>query len=214
MMQASPFGAVAPSGVTCPWCKLAYPVHPMTPTCSNCGGALPSPAGSARGAPPPSAPRKLPDAYVRNTLTNKNVLVILGIVFASIGGLFLALGVGLTFVLPPLGLGFAGGGLLFGGIGLTLRSFGRKSALRQLDALTRGQVAEGQLVSVGQDFSTTLNGRHPFVLEYVFMVNGLPTSGSTSGWDLSNALRRPGEALWVVYLPEDTTVCSLWPPVA
>ena len=105
-------------------------------------------------------------------------------------------------------------GALFGTIGWLLRSASRKSALRQIDALTRGHVAEGQLIGVRPDLSETINGRNPYRIDYVFYVNGQPLGGSTKGWDIVNMRRQPGEPLWVVFLPEDPTTNSIWPPIA
>jgi hypothetical protein len=214
MMQNGMFTAPAPAGVTCPWCKHYWPAGMVAAECANCGGALPAPPGPTRAAEPPAIPRRLPQRYTNDLLGWKNVGAIVGTVFAAFGALFAAIGVGLCFVLLPLGLGFFGFGALFGTIGWLLRSASRKSALRQIDALTRGHVAEGQLVGVRQDFSESINGRHPYRIEYVFYVNGQPLGGSTSGWDIVNALRQPGEPLWVVFLPENPSINSIWPPIA
>ena len=200
-------------GVTCPWCKYHWPAIAAAAACGNCGGALPAPPGPSRGLAPPAAPRRLPERYTRELLGSKNVGAIVGTIFAAFGALFAVLGVGLCFVLLPLGLGFFGFGALFGTIGGLVRSGSRRSALRQIDALTRGFVSEGQLVSVRQDLSVSINGRSPYRIEYVFYVNGQALGGSTRGWDVVNALRQPGEPLWVVFLPEDPTNNSIWPPI-
>ncbi len=202
-----------PSGVTCPWCKHYWPSTMAAAACANCGGALPAPPGPSRGLAPPPAPRRLPERYTKDLLSSKNVGALVGTVFAAFGALFAVLGLGLCFVLLPLGLGFFAFGALFGTIGGLVRSAARKSALRQIDALTRGFVAEGQLIAVRQDFSETLNERNPYRIDYVFYVNGQPVGGSTKGWDIVNALRQPGEPLWVVFVPEDPTISSVWPPI-
>lgn len=214
MMQNGMFSAPAPAGVTCPWCKHHWPAGMVAVECGNCGGALPAPPGPTRAAAPPAIPRRLPQRYTSELLGSKNVGAIVGTIFAAFGALFALIGVGLCFVLLPLGLGFFGFGALFGTIGWLLRSASRKSALRQIDALTRGHVAEGQLIGVRQDFSETINGRNPYRIEYVFYVNGQPLGGSTKGWDIVNMLRQPGEPLWVVFLPEDPGTNSIWPPIA
>lgn len=214
MMMPAPYAPAAPAGVTCPWCKRYWPSISAETVCGNCGGALPAPPGPSRGLAPPPSPRQLPERYVRDLYFSKNVLAIIGTFFAAFGGLFGGLGVFLIFVLLPLGLAFTAFGALFGGLGLVLRRQGRKAPERQIAALTQGVCAEGQIVTIGQDFSETINGRNPFRIDYVFSVQGQPVSGSTRGWDVIHAMRRPGEPLWVVYLPTDPTVNSIWPPVS
>ena len=214
MMQHGMFAAPGAAGVTCPWCKHHWPAGMVAVECGNCGGALPAPPGPTRAAAPPPAPRRLPERYTRELLLWRNVGAMVGTIFASLGAVFATIGLGLCFVLLPLGLSFFAFGALFGGIGWALRSGSRKSALRQIDALTRGLVAEGQLVGVRQDFSENINGLNPYRVEYVFYVNGQALGGSTKGWDIVNAMRQPGEPLWVVFLPEDPGVSSIWPPIA
>ncbi len=213
-MQQNMFGQAPPAGVSCPWCKQFSPAAPPGADCGNCGGPLPPPPSVGRALAPPPTPRHLPERYTRARLLSKNVGALVGTVFAAFGGLFGALGVGLCFVLLPLGLGFMGFGVLFGGIGLALRSASRKDALRQIAALTYGVTAEGQVVSVGRDTSESINGRNPFLIEYVFSVNGQALGGATKGWDIVNATRQPGQPLWVVYLPNDPSVNSIWPPIS
>lgn len=212
-MQHGMFAANAPSGVTCPWCKHYWQPGAVGVECGNCGGPLPPPPGPTRGHGPPPAPRHLPEKYSRDVLLWKNVGAMVGTFFAAFGGLFGVLGLGLLFVLLPLGLGFAAFGVLFGGIGLALRNAARRSALRQIAALTHGHPSEGQIIAVSSDTSESINGRHPFRIEYVFQVNGQPVGGSTRAWDIVNALRRPGEPLWVVFLPNDPSANSIWPPI-
>ena len=213
-MPPGMFNPFAPAGVTCPWCKQYWQPGTFGAECGNCGGALPPPPGPTRGFAPPAAPRRLPEKFTRDLLLWKNVGAIVGTCFAAFGGLFGVLGVGLAFVLLPLGLGFLAFGGLFGGIGLALRNGARRSATRQIEALTLGYPAEGQIVAVGSDTSEFINGRHPYRIEYVFLVNGQAMGGATKSWDPVNALRRPGEPLWVVFLPNDPSANSIWPPIS
>lgn len=213
-MQPGMFVASAPAGVTCPWCKQYWQPGTFGLECGRCGGPLPPPPGPTRGHGPPPAPRHLPEKYTRDLLLWKNFGAVFGLAFASFGALFGSLGVVLTFVLPPLGLGFVAFGALFGGIGLAVRRAARRSALQQIAALTHGYPAEGQIIAVTQDLGEQFNGRHPYRIEYVFMVQGQPVGGSTKAWDIVNALRRPGEPLWVVFQPNDPSVNSIWPPIS
>lgn len=213
-MQPGMFSPSAPSGVTCPWCRQYWQPGAFGPECGNCGGPLPPPPGPTRGYAPPPAPRHLPEKYTRDLLLWKNVGALVGTIFAAFGALFGTLGVGLAVVLLPLGLAFLGFGALFGGIGFALRGASRKSAQRQIAALTHGHPAEGQIVAVTVDTGEQINGRSPLRIEYVFMVQGQPVGGSTKAWDVVNRLRQPGEPLWVVFLPHDPTANSIWPPIS
>lgn len=212
-MQPAMFPVGVQAGVTCPWCKHYWPTVPQGAECANCGGALPAPPGPTRGNPPPQAPRHLPEKYVRDLFLWNNTVAMVGTIFAAFGGLFGGLGVFLCVVLLPLGLAFMAFGMLFGGIGLFMRKKSREGAEKQVAALTTGLCAEGQIVSVNQNLYETINGRHPFQIDYVFQVNGQWLSGSAKAWDILHGMRQPREPLWVVYLPSDPTVSSIWPPV-
>lgn len=212
-----PMGALAPTGpvgLTCPWCKQYWPARPQGNECANCGGALPALPGMERAMAPPPGPRHLPEKYTRDLLLWKNVGAVVGSAFAAFGALFGVIGLGLFLVLLPLGLGFLAFGLLFGGIGWVIRNGSRREGMRQIAALTHGYAAEGQIVTVNEDRSEYINGRHPYRIDYVFQVNGQMVGGSTKGWDVIHSLRRPGEPLWVVYLPNDPSSNSIWPPIS
>ena len=164
--------------------------------------------------PPPAAPRRLPGDYASNLLLRKNPMAIVGSAFAAFGGLFGFLGIGLCFVQPFLGALFLLFGFVFGGAGLAMRSGSRRTPSKQIAALTHGVAAAGHIVGVHRDGSQSLNGQCPWRLEYVFQTASGPASGATTGWDAQHGLRRSGEEVWVVYLPQDPSASSLWPPVS
>jgi hypothetical protein len=202
------------TGVTCPWCKQYLASMPPSGDCHKCGGPLPAPPGETGGPQPPPSPRHIPDQYKKDLLFSKNVGAFVGLAFAIVGVVVAVIGIGLVCVVPIVGLGLLLFGAVFGGIGLTLRSSARGAAMRKLEALMHGEVAEGKIVSVGPDMTESVNGRHPTRIDYVFTADGRLTSGATNGWDAVNMVRQPGEPLWVVFMANDPTANSIWPPIA
>lgn len=176
------------TAVTCPWCRAFWQQRPGV-DCGKCGGPLPAPAGEASlAAPPPPTPRKLPEAYRKNVMFYKNVHAIVGLVFL------------LVIVLAP--------------VGFFLWRHGRRQGRRTLEALERGIAAQGRIVGVTQVTTETINGRHPYRIEYAYLdAGGQERVGGAKSWDPSAVARRSGEPTWVVYVPGPEELSSLWPPV-
>lgn len=100
-------------------------------------------------------------------------------------------------------------------IGLPLLIFGWLAAERKIRALREGQATVGELLYVGQDTSTTINGQHPWVLRYSFSTPNGEFQGSCTSWDGLDALREPGEPVQVVFVPGDEArLSALWPPTS
>lgn len=193
-------------GVACPWCKHFWHEVAADLRCGRCGGALPAPPGPTRGPAPPSGPRTLPDAYVRSLLVWNSNMGLLGAAWGAFGVLFLVLGTGLLLVFPPVGCVFAPFGLIFLLVGIVVYRSSRRGPLRQIAALTRGVAAEADIVSVRK-------GSEGWEVEYEYRVDGRALRGKTIGQDIAHSIRQRGEPLWVVYLPEDPSACSVWPPM-
>lgn len=186
----------APQGVTCPWCRRSYANYPG-PQCSNCGGELPTPVGQALGRPPPQAPRNLPSQYKSNILLWKNPTALVGTIFLGVGVLTAIVLIGFIFII----------------VGYFLRKSGIEAGNNKLAALERGQAAQGQILGVTQNTSVSINGRHPWRVEYGFVANGVRVPGSVESFDDSARFHQPGEPIWVVYLAEDPSKNSVWPPL-
>ena len=203
------------TAVSCPWCARYFSQRPEHGHCDNCGGALAAPTGAERGLAPPDAPRVLPAAYRRSVMFSRNVFSILGVVFLAVGTPFLLVAVVLLLAggdhVLALILGLMG--LIFPGIGAPMLMVGLRRGRRQIAALELGTPAEGELVSVAQNRSETINGRHPWVIEYQFTANGAAVRGTVQCWSLVDGERRPGDPVWVVYLVADPQMSTLWPPV-
>jgi hypothetical protein len=162
---------------------------------------------------PGPAPRRLPRGYAMRQILWSNVAAFIGLCFALFGLLFGCLGCPLTIVLIPLGLGFMGFGILFGGLGLAISLPAMRSAQRGLRALQIGEVVQGHIVDVTQDTSQNINGRHPWLLRYVFDTGASVHEGAVHAWEWLEGEREPDEPVWVVFLEEDPEINALWPPV-
>ncbi len=195
----------------CGWCGTV--VHEDRTNCVNCGGPLPLPLAFEVGEVPPRAPRDLPAKFKRNKLFLKNFGFIFGSIFGGVGCLIVVVFGVLMFVVPPIGFG-ACLGALFAGIGLPIAGIGIRNALRTMDVLRGGTHVEGTVVRVGDDTSVSYNGRHPWMVEYTFSVDGGLEGGSVSSFDPVMSHVEPGHKLWVVYRPDDPDQNSVWPPVS
>lgn len=179
----------------CPWCKTFNKVIDET-NCKNCGGPLPaipqSNAGLDKGKPPGNPPRIIPRVYVRK-LKYRNIHFIIGF----------------FFTVPFFWT------ILFPIIGILMMRYGLKNAKRKLSALENGVKAEGVLIDIYKDSSQTVNGRHPWKLEYEFKTGSgeLIFAEKTGAWNSNNRYRKPNDHLWVVYLKEDPKISAIWPPV-
>jgi len=195
--------------------------------CKSCGGPLPPlPLKVLRLHPeleiddttflaiqPGPAPRRLPGGYAIRQILFSNVAAFIGLFFAAFGLLFGGLGCPLTIVLIPLGLGFCGFGLLFGGLGLLISVPAMRGAQRRLRALRVGEFVRGRIVEVTRDTSQSVNGRHPWLLRYLFDTGTSVHEGTVSAWEWLEGEREPDEPVWVVFLEEDPEVNAIWPPV-
>jgi len=179
----------------CPWCKTFNKVIDET-NCKNCGGPLPaiphSNKGLDKGNPPGNSPRIIPKIYVRK-LKYRNLHFLLGF----------------FFTVPFFWT------ILFPIIGIFMMRYGLKKANQKLSALEYGVKAEGVLINISKDTKQTVNGRHPWFLEYEFETNSgkLITATKAGAWNSNNRYRRPNDKLWIVYLQGNPEISAIWPPV-
>ena len=105
-----------------------------------------------------------------------------------------------------------GFGLLFVTLGFFIRKAGRKSAIKKIAALEKGQPCEGKIFDVGFDRTQTVNGRNPYLVNFSFVHQGTERTGSTIAWNDQCRLFKSGQEVWVVYDAE-SDASSLWPPL-
>ena len=184
--------------VTCPWCKSYYASAPLVPNCVNCGGPLPK-AGPDKGEKPDEPPRILPKKFVRQVMFWRNTHTIIGVIFMTIG-------------IPTIAaMGF---GLIFVAVGYFLFRHGKKVGQEKILALEKGIAVDGNITEVHQDTTQSINGRHPYIIQYSFTTKeGVEQIDSVISWDDNNVLRNHGDSIWIVYIPENPTISSPWPPI-
>ena len=161
--------------------------------CPNCGGSLEYEKDTSMlGPKPPMAPRHLPGKFVRRTKYFGNVYTIIGMVFTIVF---------FWSVIFPL-------------IGIFLWRKGIKDANDELIPLEHGNVVQGEIESIETDYSKHINGRHPFIVNFLFRVNGQLHIGNVGNiFDPVHKLKKVGDPVWVVYMPEDPDLSSVWPPL-
>jgi hypothetical protein len=115
-------------------------------------------------------------------------------------------------VLLPMIFGALLGGLFFA-VGLTVAVMSIRAAAAAMAPLERGACAVGTVVSVGRNHSITEDGRHPWLIDYTFTVDGQTWGGTISSADARMAGVTIGHTLHVVYLPEDPGQSAMWPPM-
>jgi hypothetical protein len=186
--------------VICPWCKTYYEVRPGT-NCTNCGGALPPPAGPDRGEVPPPAPRMFPDGYKRKIIYNNNWFMYIGAVIVLINF--------------PTSFNTIQTNAIFLAIGIYMLWKGYDKAKQKVDVLEHGKAVEGFVVEAGENQNMSVNEKHPYFIKYEYEVNGKKYTSSMNCWDESSTSFNTGDPVWVVYTPTNLEYrSSLWPPVA
>jgi hypothetical protein len=99
-------------------------------------------------------------------------------------------------------------------LGIFLWRRGIKEAEGELIPLANGVTAKGEIVSIREDQTKSINGRYPKILEFVFNANGYKHVGSVPNiMDPVEQWRKPGDEIWVVYMPHDPDMSSVWPPL-
>jgi hypothetical protein len=188
------------NSILCPWCSTYYDVRTST-NCANCGGTLPPPAGPHRGEHPPSTPRFIPKQFRNKVLFSKNYMLLGGSLFAIANIPFTLRINGLEIIMIGLGGYFAWRGY--------------NTAMKKVKVLQHGKITEGLITSVRENENTEVNGKHPFLIEYNYEVNGSKHKGGMNCWDETSLSHYEGEPVWIVYLDENMeSNSSIWPPLA
>jgi len=181
----------------------------------NCGGVLPHRDHESAGDPPPPPPRPLPKEFVRRARRSSQFELIFGGIFAGVGT-FLAVVFTIIGIAAALWVFVLIGPLIFlvfGGIGFGVLFWGRWRSNRLIQVLAHGVAAEGVIDDVYIDNTIQVNGRSPWQVHYSFKSNDVWHNGSQHAWQRDGALH-PGIKVYVVYLPQDPGVNSIYPPLA
>lgn len=104
-----------------------------------------------------------------------------------------------VFVFPAVGLVFAIGAWV--------------SNRREIRAFSRGRPVVARITYKGADMNTRVNGRHPFKVEWEFLVDGRPYKGDFSTMERGElAGLVDGEEVAVLYDPASPSVNTIWVP--
>jgi hypothetical protein len=201
--------------ITCPWCGTHYAAFQSN--CKNCGGQLPLPDKpkpvnlELEVEMPPPAPRPISDSYGWKLMRGDG-WVVASSVFILLGAIFGVVGLGLTIgiVTAFVGIPFVLLGMLFFGGGGAIIYWRYQEAQKTLRVLRTGQAVKGQIISVEQNTSVEINGRHPWRIAYRFDANGRTHEGHMTTLNTPFQLQ-PGKPFCVLYLPNAPTYNTLYP---
>jgi hypothetical protein len=220
--------------ITCPYCGTTFAQY--QPLCKQCGAPLPRPPDPpavpvfpgieivsgpgmhalseltqpARPEPPPPPPRPISSAYILRIMVAE-AWGIVGFVFALIGTIFACVGLSVFTTRSPVPLIFGGIGVLMGGAGWLLLVWWVQHARKVVEALRSGDTAEGQISEVSQDYSTEINGEHPWIIRYRFNAGGGMQNGEVRTMTFSGYQYQAGMPAWVLYLRRQPEYNSLFP---
>ena len=90
-----------------------------------------------------------------------------------------------------------------------------KDAKKELLPLEQGAIAIGEITDIRQDFSVKINNKSPYIIEFVFEAGGQKHVGDVGNiFDRASTMKEIGDQLWIVYMPEDPSLSSIWPPIS
>ncbi len=178
--------------VKCAWCKSQF-VNTTIANCSNCGGTLDYKLIMGDpGIKPPMSPRELPKKFIRRIKYTGNVMTMIGI----------------AFTIPFFWT------VIFPIIGIICWRKGIKEANNELIPLEHGTAILGQITSIERDYTKTINNKSPFVVEFLFEAGGQKHIGNVGNiFDPIDQEKKVGDKVWVVYIPENPELSSIWPPL-
>lgn len=178
--------------IKCPWCRTEFSNVTLS-NCTNCGGTIEYQKNTHELGPKPLiAPRELPAKFVRRIKYTGNVYTMIGVIFT------------VPFFWS----------VIFPIIGIFMWRKGLRDANDELIPLQHGSIAQGEITSVEYDHSKTINGKHPLIVNFSFAVGGRTYQGNVGNIFTSiNQLKQAGEPVWIVYMPENPDLSSVWPPM-
>jgi len=203
--------------VICPWCGTAH--VSFQSNCDKCGGALQavdettsSPDSSENLLAPPPAPRPISERYIWRLLATDG-WSIAALVFGILGIVFGFMGAGLTLLIITafIGIPFLLLGIVFLGAGGGVFVWRYQESRKVVDVLREGEATRGQIIEAQENYSVTVNGRHPWVIRYQFQANGQDYKGSVTTLNQPGQQLQAGKAVYVLYLSIAPQWNSIYP---
>lgn len=191
--------------ITCGWCGVHYPQWQSQ--CSHCGGDLP-PKDNGLGPPPKPPPRKLPRGFAIRQWVTANFGVVFGLIFFIVGAVITS-----AFVWSKTWLALLPGFFAISGFFMLLR--GISQARSTLRAFREGEAAEGFYLSIEKDpLYAGHKGPSPWIVKYAFHAEGKRFEGTFSTSDGNiRALAQVNKPVWVLYVKDDPTQNTIYPPL-
>lgn len=206
--------------ITCPFCGTQY--ESFQSNCKNCGGLLPKaqpepPAAAIHysetvpPAPPP-APRIISVGYAWK-LFFRDGWGVTSIILLMISGIFLFMGktFSVVFFISNVGVSFISIGVFLLSTGLAVGIWRYITKTQVVKILKYGDAQPGEISSVEENYSVTVNNRHPWVIKYDYAVDGRLYDGKVSTLARPGFHIQPGRKTYVLYLPEKPEKGVLFP---
>ena len=130
---------------------------------------------------------------------------------ALIGAIFTLIGIPLLLVV--VGLVFVPLGLVFLGAGAPILIWRYNKAQQTLNVLRMGKPTPGNIVDIRENVAVEVNGRHPWTITYGFAVDGEEYEGQTTTLRPVGFTHQVAQPTTVLYLPDDPTQNTIYPPV-
>lgn len=166
---------------------------------------MPPMPGMELGEEPPAIPRELPKGFAFRQRFTNSVATVIGLILMAMGGL---MGLLLLLIQPWFALFPA---ILFIG-GALLLNHGMSTAAATLRAFRTGLPQQGSVVSSLKMTSQSHNGVNPWKLLYEFSIEGQKHQGSLIAMDETVGQLKPRQPLWILYLRDDPSINTVYPP--
>ncbi len=89
-----------------------------------------------------------------------------------------------------------------------------KTANDELIPLEQGKATVGEIIDIRKDYTQSLNGQSPTIVEFQFEFGGNQYIGNVGNiYESFHLTKKIGDKLWVVYMQNDPEKSSVWPPL-
>ena len=166
---------------------------------------MPPMPGMEIGEEPPAIPRELPKGFAFRQRFANSAATWFGLILIIMGGI---MGLLLLLIQPWFALFPA----LLVICGCLFLKHGMATASATLRAFRAGLPVQGSVVTAVKMTSQSHNGVNPWKLLYEFTLEGQKHQGALIAWDETVSLLKPRQPLWVLYLREDPSIHTVYPP--
>lgn len=204
--------------IICPWCGTNYLA--FQPNCKNCGGPLPAPSGGAASpdfsteeiSNPGQPPRPIANRYAWRLLLADGWWIA-ALVFDLIGTIFFIVGAGLILgiVTAFVGVIFLFLGIAFLGAGGAVFFWRYQTAQKVVRVLRDGIPIVGKITDLQQNYSVTINGHHPWIIGYEYLVRGQTYTARVTTLNQPGQQLQVGKTVLVIYLADEPQRSSIYP---